>query len=368
LGEEVDEDLAALVRPELWELEAYAPAPSPAGLARLDANEAPAPTSNALREAVVSAMRAVALERYPDARASLLKARIAERTGAKPSELLVGTGSDEVISLLLTALARPRPRAPQPVVLIATPTFVMYKVTARAHGWKPVEVALDAEWDLDVKAMALAIELMRPNIVFIASPNNPTGNLMNEDRLREISVKAKGALVVIDEAYTDYARGDSLRGWRAEHPHIAILRTLSKIGLAALRVGWLEADEGLVREIDKARQPFNVSATSQAGAAAVLGEAWDEVQKLVAKVGSERDRVAGLIAKMPGFSPTPSHANFIWVRTPRPAKETHAALASRGVLVRSFHTLGGRMAHQLRITVGSPQDNDRMLEALGSCA
>jgi histidinol-phosphate aminotransferase len=296
-----------------------------------------------------------------------LKGRLAERTGARAEELLIGTGSDEVISLLLTALSRPRGTAPQPVVLAPTPTFVMYKVTARGHGWKAIEVPLDARWDLDVQGMKRAIDLTSPNLVFVASPNNPTSNRMSADRIEALLAASGDALVVVDEAYIDYA-GESLRGWRSRWPNLGILRTLSKIGLAALRIGWLEADEALVRELDKVRQPFNVSATSQAAAAAVLAEAWDAVRAQVDEVVRERSRVASAMAQMEGFDIVPSDANFLWVGTPRPAGEVYEELIARGVLVRSFHAAGGRLASRLRITIGSREENDALLEALGQLA
>ena len=212
----------------------------------------------------------------------------------------------------------------------------MYRVTARGHGMKSVEVPLDASWDLDAAMMTRAIETLRPNVVFIASPNNPTGNRVSEGRLAEVIEAADDALVVLDEAYVDYAPG-SLRSLRARYPHLGILRTVSKIGLAALRVGWLEADAELVREIDKARQPFNVSATSQAAAAAVLARRGAPVEErsrasCASARGSPRSS-----ARIPGFTVTPSDANFLWVRTEKPAREVVEALARRGVLVRSFH-------------------------------
>jgi histidinol-phosphate aminotransferase len=360
-------DLAALLRPELLDLTAYVPADPPGIDVRLDANESPPPRSPQIREAVVRAVEQVALERYPDARATRLRAQISARTGAKPGELLIGTGSDEVISLLATALARPREGSPQPVVLTPTPTFVMYRVTARAHGWKPVEVPLDKAWDLDVGQMERAIAMLRPSIIYVASPNNPTGNAMSAERIERIVAAASEALVIVDEAYGDFA-GESLRAWRAKHANLGILRTLSKVGLAALRVGWLEADAALVREIDKARQPFNVSATSQAAAAGVLENAWGAVQEHVADIVRERGRVAGEIATTPGFEVTPSAANFVWVKTPRPAAEALELLRERGILVRSFHAWGGRLAHQLRVTIGTPNENDRLLEGLRKCA
>jgi histidinol-phosphate aminotransferase len=357
----LNEALRALLRPELADLKAYAPADPPAGAVKLDANEAPAAATPAILEAVKGAVARVALERYPDPRATALRAAISRRTGAPADDLLVGCGSDEVISLLLNALARPRARVPNAVVLSPTPTFVMYRVTARAHGMKSVEVPLDADWDLDVSMTRKAIEATRPNVVFIASPNNPTGNRMDEARLHSIVSAAGDAFVVLDEAYIDYAQGGSLRAWRSQFPNLGVLRTLSKVGLAALRIGWLEADAELVREVDKGRQPFNVSATSQAAATAVLDEAWDAVQGEVARVVSERARVAEALAKVPGLTVLPSQANFVWVRTEKPAADVTAWLAARGVLVRSFHAAGGRMANQVRISIGAPHENDRLL-------
>lgn len=354
--------LRALLRPELAELEAYVPH-VPEGIeVRLDANEAPAPPAEVV-EITRAALAGVALEQYPDPNARRLKEAIAQRTGARPEELVVGCGSDEVISLLMTAAAKPRDRAPQPVVLTPTPTFVMYSITARGHGWKVVQVPLDASWDLDEKGMARAVEVMRPSVVYVASPNNPTGNRMSDARVRALLDAASEALVVVDEAYVDYASA-SVRGWRASCPRLAILRTLSKIGLAALRVGWIEAHEELAREIDKVRQPFNLSATSQAAATAVLERGWDAVARGASEVRAERARVSEAISAMEGFSVTPSDANFLWVKTPAPAEQVFAALVRRGVLVRSFHARGGRLADRLRVTIGARADNDRALEAL----
>ena len=396
--------IGQLLRPELADLTAYVPHDPPGIEVKLDANEAPS-CPEAVREVVARAVAGVALERYPDPRALRLKEAIAKRTGAKVDDLLIGTGSDEVIALVTNALAWPRRRNTQGVVLTPTPTFVMYRITARGHGLKPVEVPLDASWDLDVSMTKKAIAMMQPSVVFLASPNNPTGNRMSEERLEEIVTAAAGgeverpgastsasaseraradmllaatggdsggggvggAFVVVDEAYIDYSGpGASLRGWRERHPHLGILRTVSKIGLAALRVGWLEADAGLVAEIDKTRQPFNVSATSQIAAAAVLEEAWDEVQAGVARVVADREALALAIGQLEGFAVTPSAANFLWVKTPGPSEPVFEHLARDGVLVRSFHKSGGRLGSQLRITVGTDAQHDRLLASLAT--
>jgi histidinol-phosphate aminotransferase len=188
---------------------------------------------------------------------------------------------------------------------------------------------------------------------------------MSDDRVRAILSSAPDALVIVDEAYIDYA-GESLRSWRERYPNLGILRTLSKIGLASQRVGWLEIDAGLAREIDKVRQPYNLNATSQAVASAVIAEAWDSVRAHVDVVIAERDRVARAIAPLIGFDVAPSHANFLWVGTSRPAQEVYLALVERGILVRSFHKAGGRLANRLRITIGAPDENDALIEALAA--
>ena len=356
-------ELGALLRPEIQELQAYVPHDPPGIRTKLDANEAPPSTSPAIRDAVLRAVSAVALERYPDPRALQLKEAIARRTGADPSALLLGVGSDEVISLLLTALARPRDRAPQPVVLTPTPTFAMYRLSARGHGHKPVEVPLDATWDLDVAMTKRAIDMMRPNIVFLATPNNPTGNRFSTDRLREVVSSDSSVFSVIDEAYVDYASG-SLRAWRDELPNVGFLRTLSKIGVAALRIGWLEADPALVAEVDKIRLPYNLSTVAQASATAVLDDAWDDIQQDVARVVARRAELAREIASIPGFVVTPSDANFLWVKTPGPASTVFEALVADGILVRSFHGSGGRLGTQLRITIGTDAENEALVASL----
>jgi histidinol-phosphate aminotransferase len=205
--------------------------------------------------------------------------------------------------------------------------------------------------------------MMLPSLVFIASPNNPTGNAMSADRVREIVAASKESVCVVDEAYGDYATV-SMRDARAEHRHLGVLRTLSKVGLAALRVGWIEADAAFIAEIDKVRQPFNVSATSQAAAAAVLEDAWDDVLADVARVVRARESLAAAIAKLEGFSVTPSSANFLWVKTPIPAQAAWDHLVKDKILVRSFHAAGGRLATQLRITIGTAEENERLLASL----
>jgi histidinol-phosphate aminotransferase len=355
---------APLLRADLAELRSYEPRAGSFDV-RLDGNESPPLLSAEAEARLHRALAPLAYNRYPDARATELRRAIAEHMGASPEEILVGAGSDEVIALMLTAMDRPQGRNPAPCLVTPAPTFVMYRLSARARGFKVVEVPLDAAWDLDVASMTLAVQMMRPNIVFLASPNNPTGRMLSLERLEALIAAAPEALVVIDEAYVDFAPRAQLHLFRA-HPNVAFLRTISKVGFAALRVGWLLAPAELVREIDKARQPYNLPEPSQRGAVFVLRELGDEIARTRASVIAERERLAAGLGKL-GFAVTPSDANFLWVESPGPAGELYEALAARGVLVKSFHGTGGRLARRLRITVGLPAENDRLLDEIPQC-
>lgn len=357
--------LAPIVRRELAEASSYAPAKVERAL-RLDANEAPEFLSVDARERLARAVGETSWQRYPDVRATELRAAIAGRMGVDPESLVIGAGSDEVIALMLSALDGTKPGARDATVVTTTPTFVMYKMSARVRGLRVVEVPLDATWDLDTASLVRAIEMTSPNVVFVATPNNPTGNLVSRDRLERVIEAAHDSLVVVDEAYVDYApraQHDLL----SKHDNVAILRTLSKIGFAAARVGWLAAPVELAREIDKVRQPYNLPSASQRVATLALTELVGEIDAMIAAVVEERARVAAALAALPGVTVSPSDANFVWVKVPGAPGEVHTAMAKRGVLVRSFHPAGGRLAQMLRVTLGTRAENDRLLEVLASC-
>jgi histidinol-phosphate aminotransferase len=356
-----------LLRAELSELRSYEPHAGSFEV-RLDANEAPPLLSAEASAALASAMIPAQYNRYPDPRATALRAAIAASSGASPDEILVGTGSDEIIALLLTALDRPRAKAPAASIVTPSPTFVMYRLSARARGFKVVEVPLDAAWDLDENGMKRAVEFARPNLIFVATPNNPTGTRVSVERLRAVIEAAPEALVIVDEAYVDFAgagAGEQI-ALRAAYPNVAVLRTLSKVGFAALRVGWLVGPAELVREIDKTRQPYNLPTPSQQGATFVLRDLGAEITRMRDLIVGERARLAAGLSAL-GFSVTPSEANFLWVDCERPANEVVSALAARGVLVKSFGASGGRLLKRMRITVGLPGENDRLLHEIAAC-
>jgi histidinol-phosphate aminotransferase len=354
--------LTALLRPELAELTAYSPDLARYPI-RLDANEAPPLLSPLARERIASVLSEGDWERYPDPSLSALREAIARQLGVSPCEILPGVGSDEVISLLVTALVRPRPNTDVATVLTTTPTFVMYRLSARARGLRVLEVPLDESWDLALAGFESAIEMAPPNLVFVASPNNPTGNLMSLERLRELIAAAPEALFVLDEAYVAYADRHQLALYR-EFENVAVLRTLSKVGLAAFRLGFLLGRPELVSELDKVRLPYNVPTATQRVAELAFGELAPELERVAQSVVAERTRLVRRLAEQPRIAVTPSQANFLWLGFERPSQEIYEQLKARGILVRSFHARGGRLAKQLRVTIGTPEENDQLAAAL----
>lgn len=355
------EFLGPLLRPELAELSPYTPHPGSYAI-RLDANEAAPFLSPQARARLAEVAAETPWERYPDVGVGTLRSALAARSGVTPEEVLVGVGSDELIALLLTALSRPRPGSDCPIVLTTTPTFVMYRLSARARGERVLEIPLDEAWDLPEASVAAALRVAEPHIIFLSSPNNPTGNRMSGSRLAALVELAKSSLIVIDEAYIDYSDSDQLDLYR-KHENVAVLRTLSKIGFAALRVGWLIARPAIVRELDKLRLPYNMSSLSQRLATLAVTELAPEIEQGVRRTVSERERVAAHLAELPGVRVTPSQANFLWVESDRPSERLFHGLCERGILVRSFHARGGRLARALRVTIGTPAENDAFLEA-----
>lgn len=357
-----DFDLAQLVSTDLAEVTAYQPDTRPCPVI-LDANEAAPFLSKEARARLAQVTAEIPWERYPDAGATELRAALAERSGVTPGEIIVGVGSDEIIALLLTVLSRERGRGPATVVT-TTPSFVMYRISARVRGMQVLEVPLDQDWDLPVPALIRAIEMSGPNLVFLASPNNPSGNLMNRERLEQVIVAAQGALVVVDEAYIDYSSRQQLDLF-SKYPNVAVLRTLSKVGFAALRLGWVVARAEVVNELNKARLPYNISMVTQRLGTVVLREFAGEIAQGIRQVQEERGRLTAALRALPGVRVTPSDANFLWTHLDQPAGEAFEALIARGVRVRSFHPRGGRLSRSLRITVGTPEENSRLLQALG---
>jgi histidinol-phosphate aminotransferase len=334
-------------------LSAYTAKPDPAPI-KLDANESPWPLPDALRRRLAERMGELEWHRYPDGGARRAKAALAARLGADPDELVLGVGSDELLSILFRAFSRPPAR-----VLYPTPTFVMIPLSARVQGFETTEVPLDPDrWTLDVEALLDAS--IDPSIVYLATPNNPTGVSIPDADLQRIVEAHPESFVLIDEAYGPFAR-HTVGEWVRRYPQVGVLGTLSKVGLAGLRFGWVRLPPDLAHEVEKARPPYNLNLATQAAAELLLTEGAEALDAQVDAIVQARDALAPRLSDL-GLAVTPSDANFLWVRTPGPAQPLQAALLERGVQVRRFGVPA--LDHHLRITVGTPEENDALCAAL----
>jgi histidinol-phosphate aminotransferase len=355
-------DPQLILREELGELKAYSPSPG-SYETRLDANEAPDLLSNELKKRLAEIATKTAWEKYPDAGQKALRKAIAQHHGLTPQQIIAGVGSDELITILLTAATRLRSKAPAPTLVTTTPTFVMYRMSARIRGQRVMEVPLDQDWNISEEALLRAIDMADPNLVFLASPNNPTGTMLSAECLENVAKGAPNSLIVVDEAYIDYADRDQT-DLLSKYENVAILRTLSKVGFASLRVGWMVASPALVTEIDKVRLPYNLPTICQNMAVAVLNEFGGEISNICSTVKAERSRVFAELHAMKHVNVVPSQANFLWMEFEHSASDVFKSLGQKGVLVRSFQGRGGRLEKCLRVTIGRKEQNDRFLEAM----
>ncbi|HXD07279.1 MAG TPA: histidinol-phosphate transaminase [Burkholderiaceae bacterium] len=351
----LEERITRFVRHDVQGMHAYAVQDS-AGLIKLDAMENPHRLPETLRAELGRRLGEVAINRYPGARIDVLR-RALERHAAMPEgcSLMLGNGSDELISLLAMACD-----VPGATVLAPVPGFVMYEMSARLQGLRFVGVPLTPDFELDAKAMLDAVHEHQPSLVYLAYPNNPTANLWNDEAIERI-VEAAPGLVVIDEAYQPFS-SRSYIGRLAKHPHVLLMRTLSKFGLAGVRLGYLIGRSALIGEIDKVRPPYNVSVLNCEAALFAL-EHEDEFARQASVLRNERSRLMHSLASIPGAAPFPSEANMILVRVPD-SKAAFEGLRERGVLVKNVAGLHPLLANCLRLTVGLPHENDRMLTAL----
>ncbi len=358
--------LAALVRDELARMHAYEVPRPPDVRAKLDANESPWPLPPEVAAALGRELASVALHRYPAADAGELRAVVAADLGVDPATLCFGNGSDELIAMMVAAFSRPRSGRQRAAVLFPSPSFVYYRMATAIAGLDAVEVPLDAEMRLDEPAVAAALAATRPNLAFFARPNNPTGGLWPAAAVLRTAREYPDTLVIDDEAYLEYG-GDSLVDSCRELPNLVIMRTLSKIGMAALRIGYVHAHPDVIRELEKVRPPYNLGSLNQRAAAWLLSSQRDLLREHAARVAAERDRVFAALSKLPGLHPFDSRANLILFRVGTAgdgrATAVWRALAARGVLVRTFDA-PGPLSGCLRVSIGTPEENDLFLAVL----
>ena len=341
-----------LIRPEILAIGAYHVAPAE-GMVKLDAMENPYPLPPALRRELAQALAGVDLNRYPDPAAPKLRELLARKMGVPAGmEILLGNGSDDLIQVLALALARPGA-----VMMYPAPTFVMYAMNAVFSGMRAVPVPLAADFSLDAGAFIERMRAEKPALVFIAYPNNPTGVLYPEQQIVEV-IKACPGLVVLDEAYHVFA-GKTFMPRLPEFPNLLVLRTVSKLGLAGIRLGYLAGRPEWIAELNKVRQVYNVNVLTHAAALFVL-ERLEVLEGQAARIRKDRDELKRELVKLGGLEVFPSAANFFLVRVPDAAR-TYEALRRQGVLVRNLHP---GLKNCLRITVGTPDENRILLTAL----
>ena len=360
----------ARIRPDVRAMHAYSVQPS-AGMLKMDAMENPFRLPAHLQAALGQRLGALALNRYPGERVADLQAALARHAGMPDGHaLILGNGSDELISLVSLACALP-PEAnggKRPMALAPVPGFVMYAMSAQLQGLDFVGVPLTADFELDEAAMLAAIAQHKPAITYIAYPNNPTATLWDEGAVQRIvdAAGAQGGIVVMDEAYQPFASRtfiDRMRAEPARNAHVLLMRTLSKFGLAGVRLGYLIGTAALVAEIDKVRPPYNVSVLNSEAALFALEHA-EVFAAQAAELVAQRQLLVHALRQMPGIAQCwASEANMVLVRVADAAR-AYEGMKTRKVLVKNVSTMHPLLANCLRLTVGNAEDNAQMLAAL----
>lgn len=349
--------LETLFRPEVLAMSAYHVADA-ANLIKLDAMENPYNWPEEIQQRWLESLKSCPINRYPDPEAKELAASL-RRANAIPDKasLLLGNGSDEIIQILMMALTSGS------TVLAPEPGFVMYKQVALSLGLAYRGVSLLADsFELDMPAMRLAIAQTQPALIFLAYPNNPTGNLFDAEAIKEILAIAPG-LVVVDEAYAPFADASFIE--QLEHyPNLLVMRTVSKLGLAGLRLGFLAGAAAVLDQLHKVRLPYNINSLTQLTVGFALDHGdflWQQTRTL----REERGKVFQALQTIPEILAYPSAANFILFRTLNtPANDVFASLKSQGVLIKNLSPQAGLLADCLRVTIGKPEENQAFLKAL----
>jgi histidinol-phosphate aminotransferase len=356
----------SVIRQDVQSMQAYA-IQDATGMVKLDAMENPFSLPADLQQALGQRLGALAINRYPGSRVNTLRSALAQHAGMPEGfDLMLGNGSDELISLLAMACDAPSSaaNAGRPAsVLAPVPGFVMYAMSAQLQGLAFHGVPLTADFELDEAAMLAAIEQHQPTLLYLAYPNNPTANLWNDAVIERLVLAqgAHGGLVVMDEAYQPFASKTYLDRI-TRHQHVLLMRTLSKFGLAGVRLGYMMGPQALIAEMDKVRPPYNVSVLNCECALFALEHA--QVFAAQARVlREERARLVKALAAMPGVKPFPSEANMVLVRVPD-AMAWFEGLKASKVLVKNVSKMHPLLANCLRLTVGTPQENDMMLAAI----
>ena len=356
------------IRQDIVSMHAYAIQDSK-GMVKLDAMENPHRLPAKLQAELGQRLGALALNRYPDGRVNDLRKALADYAGMPEGfDIMMGNGSDELISLLAMACDVPVPAGgKKPVILAPLPGFVMYAMSAQLQGPDFVGVPLTADFELDAPAMLAAIAQHQPAIIYLAYPNNPTANLWDAaDMARVVAAGAQvGSIVVIDEAYQPFSSRtylDVIRANPAANAHVLLMRTLSKFGLAGVRLGYMMGTKALIAEVDKVRPPYNISVLNYECALFAL-EHQEVFAAQALDIRTQRATLLEALRQLPGVHAWNSDANMVLIRVPD-ALRVFDGLKARGVLVKNVSNMHPLLTHSLRVTVGTAQENTRLLSAL----
>ena len=357
------------IRQDVQSMHAYAIQDSK-GFVKLDTMENPHRLPLELQEALGRRLGALALNRYPDGRVNDLRHALAVHADMPEGfDIMLGNGSDELISLLAMACDVPvdAVSGKKPVILAPLPGFVMYAMSAALQGLDFVGVPLTADFALDAEAMVQAIAQHQPALVYLAYPNNPTANLWEQSAMEAVIAAAAdaGSLVVLDEAYQPFSSRtwlDVIRAQPAQNQHVLLMRTLSKFGLAGVRLGYMMGSKALIAEVDKVRPPYNISVLNCECALFAL-EHQEVFMAQALDIRAQRAILLEALRAMPGVSPWDSDANMILVRFPD-AQKVFEGLKARGVLVKNVSKMHPLLAQCLRLTVGTADENQRLLAAI----
>lgn len=352
-----DLDLRQFVPGDLAALNAYDP-PKGNCPVRLDANESPSSPPTDLEEMVRTALLTVEINRYPDPESRHLREAFGTRFGCSPELVMAGNGSDELIGFLVWTLRASR-TGKRPCVVVPVPTFAMYTVAAKAAGYDVIEVPLGPGLEPDLEALLRVIRDREPSLVFLSNPNNPTGTFYTEEQVRELLEATKG-LLVVDEAYGDYAGEGSWVSRVTPTGNLAVLRTLSKVGAAAIRCGFLAGGRDLLGVVNKVRFPFNVSRYTQA-AGEVFLKNYDLLDPVIRTVVRERQDLAAGLGEA-GLEVFPSRGNFLLVRCGGREKPLWHFLQEKGIMVKFMPRLPVA-GDALRVTIGTPGENRLLVDA-----
>ena len=345
----------ALIRAEIRQLSAYHVAPA-GGMVKLDAMENPYALPHPVQAELAAALSQAPLNRYPDASAASLKATLRATMAIDAElEILLGNGSDEIIQMIALAVARPGA-----ALLALEPSFVMFKTVATLCALRYVGVPLHSDFSLDLPATLTAIAEHEPAVVFIAYPNNPTGNLFHANEIEAV-IQAASGLVVIDEAYFPFNDATFL-GRLKTYSNLVVMRTLSKLGLAGIRLGFLVGRRQWLMQFDKLRMPYNINVMTQLVANTVLARQ-DILRAQANAIRAQRSRLLERLSACAGVSAFSSQANFVLFRV-SPAEQVFDGLCQRGIFIKDLSRTHPLLRDCLRVTVGTPDENERFLSAL----